>query len=146
MVLFSNAVHQKECRALAGMLLAIQPDEIPSMPKHRYGSGKQSFPKITEATTLGDLVNKDSWFTVNLLHLDMTFLTEDVDTWQNIDHFKAAKSIVDGLNVVNDPAERAVKLTTDLCQLQEKTTCKIFFVVECEHKARPNLRKRAKLE
>ena len=62
---------------------------------------------------LADLVNEDSWFTVNFLHVNMTFLAKDVDNWKTNDHFKASKLMVDGLNVVNDPAERAVKLTTD---------------------------------
>ena len=77
----------------------------------------------------------------------MTFLTKDVDSWQNDDHFKASKFIVDGLNVVNDPAERAVELTTDFISSarEENDFQNLFQVVECDRKARPNLRKRAKL-
>ena len=45
--------------------------------------------------------------------MDMTFLEEDVETWEDIDSFQSSRSKVHGINVVNDPAERAVKLTTE---------------------------------
>ena len=88
---------------------------MPRKLKHLYGfgCGKPSFANVTQETMLTDLVNESSWFTVNLLRLTMTFFAKDVDSWENNDHFKASKLILDGLNVVNDPAERAVKLTTD---------------------------------
>ena len=149
LALFSNEVPQNERRALADVLLTIQPDSMPCTPKHRYGFGygKPSFPKVTQETMLADLVNEDSWFTVNLLRLNMTFLTKNVDSWQNDDHFKASKFIVDGLNVVNDPAERAVKLRNDFISSArgEDHFQNVLQVVECDRKARPNLRKRAKL-
>ena len=45
--------------------------------------------------------------------MDMTFLEEDVETWEDIDSFQSSRSKVHGINVVNDPAERTVKLTTE---------------------------------
>ncbi|MEL7523455.1 MAG: hypothetical protein AAGJ80_17860 [Cyanobacteria bacterium J06553_1] len=44
--------------------------------------------------------------------MDMTFLEEDVETWEDIDSFQSSRSKVHGINVVSNPAERAVKLTT----------------------------------
>ena len=75
-------------------------------------------------------------------------LTKDVGSWQNDNHFKASKFIVDGLNVVNDPAERAVKLTTDFVASArgEDHFQNLLEVVECDRKARPNLWKRPKLK
>ena len=138
LALFSNEVPQNERRALADVLLTIQPHSMPCTPKHRYGFGysKPSFPKVTQETMLADVVNEDSWFTVNLLRLNMTFLTKNVDSGQNDDHFKASKFIVDGLSVVNDPAERAVKLRNDFVSSArgEDHFQNLLQVVECDRK------------
>ena len=56
----------------------------------------------------------------------MTYLEEDVETWEEIDSFLVSRS--KGINVVNDPAERAVKLATYFYhQLKEKNTFKTFY-------------------
>ena len=91
--------------------------------RYGFGYGKPPFPKVTQETMLADLVNEDSWFAVNL-----TFLTKNADSWQNDDHFKALKFIVNGMNVVNDPTERAVKLTRDFVLSERRETIiKTFF-------------------
>ena len=134
---------QNERRDLADVLLTIQPDLMPCTPKHRFGFGygKPSFAKVTQETMLADLVNEASWFTVSLLQLNMNFHTKNVDSWQNDDHFKASKFSVDGLNVVNDPADRAVKLTNDFASSErgEDHFQNLYQEVECDRKARPNL-------
>ena len=137
--LFSNEVPLNERCALADVLLTILSDSMPCTPKHRYGfgCGKPSFPKVTQETMLADFVNEDSWFTANLLRLNMTFLTKNFDSWQNDDHFKVSKFIVDALNVVNDPSERAVKLTNDFVSSarEEDHFQNLLQVVECDRKA-----------
>ena len=61
---------------------------MPRTLKHLngFGYGKPSFPNVTQELMLADLVNEDSWFTVNLLRLNMTLLAKDVDCWENNDH------------------------------------------------------------
>ena len=45
--------------------------------------------------------------------MDMTFLEENVETCEDIDSFQSSRFKVHGINVVNDPSKRAVKLTTE---------------------------------
>ena len=74
----------------------------------------------------------------------MTFLEEDVETWEETDSFHASRSKVQGINVVNDPIERAVKLTTDFVSSAktEEHFQNILQVVEQDRKERPNLQKK----
>ena len=147
--LFGDAIPENELRSLANALIEIKPDILPAIPIHRYGSGfgKPIFPELTETTTLSDLINEDSWFTAHLLKLDMSFLIEDVNMWKENNNFKSAKIIVEKLNNVNDPAERAVKLTSDFVSSSrdEEHFQNILQVVESDRKTRPNLSKLAKM-
>lgn len=144
--LFGTAVPNSERRALADAMLAAKPQDIPSRPSNRYGTGfgKPVFPTLHEETTLADVVGVDSWWTVNVLDLNVSFLDKDVELWEQNDHFIESKKTVGELNVVNDPAERAVKLTSDFVSAArgEEHFQNILQVVEANRKARPNLRKK----
>ena len=83
LALFSDIMPTDERHALADKLLAVKTAVDILAPKKRIGLafGKPEFPtNITAATSLGDLVNEDSWFTIHILQINTDFLTEDVDT------------------------------------------------------------------
>ena len=67
--------------ALAEKLIALKPDTVVIKPEHRFGTGygKPNFPEeLTLSTALSDLAGIDSWWTLQILQVDMHFLTEDV--------------------------------------------------------------------
>jgi hypothetical protein len=149
--LFSNDVPADERRALADALLAIKPDVPLLAPKNRFGTGfgKPKPVQITASTKLSDLVGEDSWYTIHLLKLDVSFLSDDIDTWESNACYIRAQKIVGSLNVVNDCAERGVKLCSDFTSAArgEEHLQNVLQVVEHDRKTTHNLRrKRIKLQ
>lgn len=88
-------------------------------------------------------MNKDSWFTIHHLELNMEFLNKDIEVWPFLDEFKSSKRIINNLNVTNDAAERAVKLTADFLDTARKESKfqTILQVVESNRKSKTNIRK-----
>ena len=78
----------------------------------------------------------------------MDFLHEKVDTWEHTDGYKNALQKLKSINVVNDPAERAVKMTTDFLgkAKSEGHLQNVLQVVEQDRKKQPDLRKKRKLD
>lgn len=147
LALFSDKVPGEQRRALADRLLAVKPDVIMLAPQNRfgYGHGKPTFPTaITQTTTLPDLVNQDSWFTLHVLQINPDFLTEDVNDWPNSPSYQESVANVDAINVINDCAERGVKLSSDFLNAAktEEHYQNVLQVVEQDRKNMPNLRKR----
>jgi len=145
--LFSNKVPTEQRHALALSLLATKPDGDFVTPLDRYGTGfgKPKFPSnISESTTLADLVSKDSWFTMNILEINHEFLSEPVEAWPESAAYQASLSNIDALNVINDCAERGVKLSSDFLSTSrsEEHYQNVLQVVEEDRRARPNMRLR----
>jgi hypothetical protein len=145
--IFSCLVPVKERRSLADKVLSLmQHHEMPTTVQHRYGTGygKPSFPELKSDTCLSDLVNEDTLYTIKLLDLNLSFLSEDVKNWQENEHFQNSKTIVKNLNVVNDCSERAVKLASDFLgrSKTEERYQNLLQVVEADRIKRPNLRKK----
>jgi hypothetical protein len=147
LALFSQLVPAAERRALADRLLAIKPLTASLKPVQRYGTGfgKPAFPpEVTESTTLADLVGPDSWYTIHILQVDTSFFSEDTDLWPDDPAYQASKANVLAINVVNDCAERGVKLSSDFLSAakSEEHYQNVLQVVEQDRKKQPNLRKR----
>ena len=111
------------------------------IPSNRFGSGfgKSKFPEITSTTCLSNLVG-DLWFTGDLLKLDATFLQVLVEDKLHIAAFQTSRQKVFSQKVVNDSAERPVKLSNDFLSSARwgikmfhkllKTTVKKFQITE----------------
>ena len=125
----------------------MKPASLPEVPTNRFGTkvGKPRFPEISKTTKLSDRINEDSWFVIYTLNLNVEFLSENVCTWPENEDFLNSKSKVNKLNVVNDCAERAVKMTNDFAcsSKDEKHFQNVLQVVESDRKRKPNLRKKA---
>ena len=129
------------------ILLTVKPPEVIHMPCDRFGTGfgKPKFlTGINRSTTLADLVSQDSWFTLQILEIDHEFLAEDVGSWSNSVAYQASVVNVDAMNVVNDCAERGVKLSSDFLAAAktEEHYQNVLQVVEQDRKQTSNLRKR----
>ena len=62
--------------ALAQQMLAVKPDEKRTQPLHRFGNGfgKPRFPTVDYSTRLADPASGDSWFLMDSLAIDSSFL------------------------------------------------------------------------
>ena len=89
----------------------------------------------------------DSWYIFHLLQLDPTFLTTDVSTWPAHQAYQEALITLECLNVINDSAERNVKLSTDYISSAkgEYHYQNVLQVVEADRKETPNLREKKML-
>ena len=149
LALFSSVVPVSERRALADKLMStgIQPATPVTRPLQRFGTefGKPAFPSdITESTTLADLVIPDSWYMMYILQLDTSFLADDVESWPSSAAYLTSAANVLALNVINDCAERGVKLSSDFLTTarSEQHYQNVLQVVEQDRKQQPNVRKR----
>jgi len=146
LALFSDIVSKSELQYLAEKLLTTKPATAVIVPSYRFdtGFGKPKCPVITSTTRLGDLISVDSWFIIHLLEMNTEFLHKDVDSWPGEPSFLASKAKTVAVNVVNDSAERAVKLSSDYLDAarSEQHYQNILQVVEADRKQMPCLRKR----
>lgn len=63
---------------------------------------------------LYDFVDASSMTVSKSLQIDIRFMFDNhVNEWKHLDAYKKTKSIVDSFQVVNDCAERTLKLMTD---------------------------------
>lgn len=76
------------------------------------------------------------------LHIDPEFLLRDVKEWATNAAYKKSKVNICAMNVVNDCAERGVKLTSDFIAVarKEQHLQNVLQVVENDRSQQPNLR------
>ncbi|KAJ4930285.1 hypothetical protein JOQ06_019290 [Pogonophryne albipinna] len=146
LALFSNKVPADERRALADAILEHKPDDLPMRaPQQRFGTGfgKPKFPVLSPTTRLADLANPDCWFGMHQLHIDPAFLSLTVEDWATSASFQAGVVNVRAINVVNDCAERGVKLTSDFVAAakSEQHLQNVLQAVEHDRCEQPNLRR-----
>ena len=88
------------------------------------GFGKPVFPKIPdkaiENLDLSLFIGEDSWTIFSLMKLDHGFLIKPIKDWPLDDGYCKAKQIINSLSVVNDGAERGVKLAYDFLDSSKK--------------------------
>jgi len=93
-------------------------------------------------TQLCDLVGVDSWFTIHLLQLDVSFLHLPVSEWECGAADVASAANVTAVNVVNDGAERGIRLLADFLDAtrSDQHFQNVLQVVEQDRQAAQNLR------
>ena len=72
------------------------------------------------------------------------FLNQEVSEWIKLPSYLSSKTKINAVNVINDCAERGVKLSADFaCAAKSEDHLQnVLQVVETDRKKRPNLRKR----
>ena len=148
LALWSSKVPDIEQRALADRILAVKPDTEVLKPQTRFGMGfgKPKFPKtITLTSTLADFAGI-LWYTFHLLQLNPAFMIEDVANWPLSVAYQQSLENLQAVNVINDCAERGVKLGSDFLPAArgEEHYQNVLQVVEQDRKHQPNLRKKSK--
>lgn len=70
-------------------------------------------------TQLNDLVTERSQFLFSILDINLSFLKERAETWENNTSYKKAKKLIGDLVVVNDTAERALGRANNIIKNQK---------------------------
>ena len=146
--LFSHFTSCAEKSLLADRLLEIQPAAPVTSPRGRYrtGFGKPQFPPkegITLSTKLAYFVLLDSWFMFYALKLQPSFLNEEVSRWPESGAYQASITNIQAINVINDCAERGIKLSSDvlIAAKNEAVYQNKLQVIEKDRQRQPDLRK-----
>ena len=140
--LFSEDVTEEDKATIAKELLQLPKDS--PLKRCGEGFGKPILPSIdSDVRDMISLFGPDSWIFFNLLKLDHTFLADPPREWNTLDSYARSKEIIDNLFIVNDTAERGVKLASDFLSGAKKETSfqNILQVVENHRKSLPNQRK-----
>ena len=148
LVLFCSSVDNEEKSKIAEEIKQHeQTDKCEGRVKTEFG--KPKFPDILsqddiESLALSTFAGKDSLGFFRILRLDTAFLDKSVESWKDDDTYLRAKEVVDSLAVVNDSAERGVKLCHDFLTTAKKddNLQNILQVVENNRNQLPNQRKR----
>lgn len=69
--------------------------------------------QINKDSTLSDLIGPQSWYIFEVFECSGDWLRQPVDDWHFSDSFNKMNCYVSSVKVVNDAAERGVKLSTD---------------------------------
>ena len=117
--------------------------------RHGTGYGKPTFPKLRDIKniSLQSFVGPDSHQFFSLLRISETFFIVKVEHWDNLEEYIKAQKIVSSLKIVNDAAERGVKLGSDFlgtAKIEDRYQ-NTLQVVENERNYLPNQRKRKKV-
>ena len=111
------------------------------------GFGKPTFPMMPTKVTkdLSRYVGIDSWSFFKIMKIKTDFLCKSLTDWESDDGYKKANHCVNSISVVNNAAERGVKLGYDFLgtAVKEERYQRILQVVEnSRHMLLPNARKR----
>src|SRR2546425_162691 len=106
LALFSDFVWSGEKEAMIAAL------KRPSMKTDLRRVDSKSIAEF-QSKTLSDFVTERSVNLFTALEIDPTFLIDDPATWSSCPAYIDAKKKVASMKVINDCAERAVKLATD---------------------------------
>jgi hypothetical protein len=147
LALFSRKTPAQTRQNLAHQILINKPHDVQiCQPKYRFGTGygKPKFPDVSDACNLEDLVGSDAWFTIKLLKIDSAFMELDTNEWDKSDAYNLSAQNIQSISVVNDTAERGVKLSCDFVgtSRSEHHYQNVLQVVEDNRKQYPNLRRK----
>ena len=115
LTLFDDLVSNHDKKLIAKNLLKHIKSTTGSCPANRKGEGfgKPVMPNLTVNASFSDLVGPDSVFLFKNLGLDVEFLKLPVTKWITDPSYSSNIKILKGFKVVNDLAERGVRLAHD---------------------------------
>ena len=134
--LFSKKVSDDTKARMAARLLSFEkPEARLDLPE---------YPTVTESSELWDLVQPHSWDFFTILRVEADWLTWPLDKWEESEDFRKARQFVTTVKVVNDAAERGIKLASDYVKSLTKDSAvrgKIFQTVEFHRREKADKKK-----
>ena len=137
--IFSEKLSLQERQTIAKELLRYKRPKADTIAR-----GIPEFPLITENTRIWSCIGAKSWHLFNILNHREDWLSEQPNKWQNMAEFKEAQHVVRNIRVVNDAAERAIKLITEYStkiSKDEDEKQALFQVIENHRKLIPKVDK-----
>ena len=135
--LFSKKISVEDKSRIASRLL--------TMPRNApIKFGKPVFPTLKVNTQLWDLVSSESWQFFDIVRISSDWLTLPPAEWSKSEDFKIGEHFVNTTKVVNDTAERGVRLASDyigILTMDSVMRQKVFQVVEWDRRQRPDRKK-----
>ena len=152
MALFSDKLTMDEKARLAARILTFETtkpirwDMIQQdMQQNHYDIGKPELSlKLTDRTSLPDLLGPQSFLIFDLLGLPWDWLSKNPDVWDENDSFKQMREYVRTVKVTNDIAERDVKLISDYATIlnaDDDMRALLLHGVERNRQVYPNFKK-----
>ena len=94
-------------------------------------TGVPIFPVISIDTRVSSLIGRNSWFLFEALKLDTSWMSQPIANWEKYEDYVKALKFATHVKVVNDLAERGVKLASDFHIISQRTKkiIKTFFKV-----------------
>lgn len=135
--LFSNKVTATEKRQITQKLKKY--NCLQTLPK-----GVPTFPEVTNSTKISSLIGQNSWLLFTSLKLETNWMSDPVNKWEQNSDFQTALKFVKTAKVVNDTAERGVKLMQDFSKSVTKSESdkqNLLQNVESHRKKMPNFKK-----
>ena len=145
MSLFCDLVSAEDKKEMVNKLFSFHEVKI-SSNRHSSNFGKPILPQVSDTSKLSSFIGASSWNFFHHLVINMDFLHISVENWSSSCSYQDAKQIIHNLSVVNDRAERGVKLASDYLSAAhiESRYQNILQIVENDRKRIPNIRKRKK--
>ena len=135
--LFGSELDQDQKGRMAATLL--------SKPKpDTWAPKKVKFPILTPGTTLVSLISSLSWFPFSLLNLSSMWLESPPSEWEQDGDYKVMRDFARTVKLVNDVAERGVKMADDYSNCLTRDSeerKKLVMVVQNHRRAYPKFRK-----
>ena len=134
--LFSKKVSDDTKARMAARLLSFEkPEARLDLPE---------YPTVTEGSELWVFVQPHSWDFFTILRVEADWLTWPLDKWEESKDYRNARQFVTTVTVVNDAAERGIKLASDYVQSLTKDSDvreKIFQTVEYHRREKADKKK-----
>ena len=105
LALFSSLVSDVEKKQIVSQLLQMKEDTPLKL-------GIPRFPHLAATTKLSSLIGKQLWLLFQVLGISSDWLQLSPSLWQSDDAYQSIAMVARNFKVVNDLAERAVKLIT----------------------------------
>ena len=135
--LFSKKVSDETKARIVEKLLSFEKPEEARLDLPEY-------PTVTEDSKLWDFVQPHSWDFFTILKVEADWLTWPLDKWEESEDFRKARKFVTTVKVVNDAAERGIKLASDYVQSLTKDSDvrqKLFQTVEYHRREKADIKK-----
>jgi hypothetical protein len=122
--LFSTLVTETEKKQIVQSLIKARDDK----PLQK---GVPTFPQLKSSTKLHFLIGRNSWQLYNCLHVNTNWFHLPPTQWASGGDYRSVEMFVKNVHVVNDLAERAIKLITDFAGSITNDENQRQFLLQC---------------